>query len=466
MRPKLLCLAATLAFATATYGQTPGTGFPMYGSFDASPVDTVNRYDLDSVLTMPIVSGNGRGLGFQYSVSYNSLIWTIVNSQLLGSVWQPNLYGSSGNGPLPWGWNTVALAGATTYSQSSTTCGFGTTTTYSGFLWVAPDGTQRSFPITTVQITGSCNGNPVSTGNAAASDGSGFHMWVTSYTQTEVVGPDGSQVYPTPKDTNGNYVSSSVNGSETDWTDSAGHLILKIVKSSSSIQYEVAAPDGSYQTTTLNLTSQNIKTNFSCSGISETSFTANLPSSLVYPNGLQYTFAYEATPGNSGYVTGRLQKATLPDGGYVQYTYGTTNDGISCTDGTILNVTRKVNDAGLWNVTSTWTFVRSQNGSNWNTTITYPQMPYDSAANQSVYTFNSSAQETAHKVYQGSSTSGTLLRTVNTTWASNGSPATAITILEDNSTQSEVETSFDSNGNLLSLKEHDWGSGAPGAVLR
>ena len=290
-------------------------------------------------------------------------------------------------------------------------------------------------------------------------------MWVTNYTQSTVYAPDGSQVYPTPKDTNGNYISSSVNGSETDWTDSEGHLILKVISGSSSILYEVAAPDGTYQTTTLNLTSYNVKTNFGCSGISEDSPTANLPSSLVYPNGRQYTFTYEPTPGNSGYVTGRIQQATLPNGGYVKYTYGATNDGISCSDGTIVNVTRVVNDAGIWNDTSTWTFVRAQNGSNWNTTITYPQMPYDTAANQSVYTFNSSGQETQAKIYQGS-TSGTLLRTMNTTWASNGSPATKTTILEDNSTQSEIETNYDSNGNLLTLKEHDFGTGASGSILR
>jgi RHS repeat-associated protein len=59
-----------------------------------------------------------------------------------------------------------------------------------------------------------------------------------------------------------------------------------------------------------------------------------------------------------------------------------------------------------------------------------------------------------------------LLRTINTTWASNGSPATKITILEDNSTQNEEETAYDNYGNLLTLKEHDYGTGTPGAVLR
>jgi YD repeat-containing protein len=429
----------------------------MYGSFDSSPADTVNRYNLNSIVSMPIVSGNGRGLNFQYSLSYNSLLWTIAHPQT-GAAWQPNNYG----------WNTSQVAGQMTFTVTTITCTGQPpfATTYSNFLWSSTDGTQRSFAITTGTV-GGCHGTNISSGNAAATDGSGYHMWVTNYVQATVYAPDGTRVYPAPKDTNGNYVSSSVNGSETYWTDSAGHLILKIIIGTSSILYEVAAPDGTYQTTTLNLTSYNVKTNFGCSGITENTTTAvKLPSSLVYPYAQQYTFTYEPTPGNSGYITGRIQKATLPNGGYVQYTYGATNDGVSCTDGSIVNVTRTVNDAGIWNSTSTWTFARAQNGSNWNTTITYPQMPYDTAANQSVYTFNSSGEETQAKTYQGSSTSGSLLQTMNTTWASNGSPATKTTILEDNSTQSEIETSYDSNGNLLSLKEHDYGTGAPGSILR
>jgi RHS repeat-associated protein len=459
---KILLIALALAFTPPCFAQTPGTGFPMYGSFDSSPADTVNRNNFNSVLIMPIVSGNGRGLGFNYSVSYNSLVWTLGAPPPFGSTWQPNFYGSGGSGPLPWGWNTKLVTGGVTYNATVTTCGHPRMTTYNGFLWVAPDGTQRSFPITTVNV-GLCGGTSVPSGDAAAADGSGYHMWVTNYTTATVFAPDGSQVNPILKDTNGNFVSSTVNGAETDWTDSAGHIILKIVVGASSILYEVAAPDGSYQTTTLNLTSYNIKTNFGCFGITENTTTAKLPSSLVYPNGQQYTFTYEPTPGNTGYVTGRIQKATLPNGGYVQYTFGTTNDGISCGDGTIVNVTRIINDAGIWGDTSTWTFVRTAFGTA--RTVTYPQMPYDTAANQSVYTINSSGQETQAKIYQGS-TSGTLLRTINTTWAANGSPATKTTILEDNSTQSEIETNYDSNGNLLSLKEHDFGTGAPGSILR
>src|SRR5262249_38339534 len=60
----------------------------------------------------------------------------------------------------------------------------------------------------------------------------------------------------------------------------------------------------------------------------------------------------------------------------------------------------------------------------------------------------------------------TALRTFNTTWAANNTPATSITILEDGSTQNEVATTYDSNGLLQSQTEYDWGSGAPGGPIR
>ncbi len=91
-----------------------------------------------------------------------------------------------------------------------------------------------------------------------------------------------------------------------------------------------------------------------------------------------------------------------------------TNNGIVCADATINNLTRVVNDG---TTSSTWTHVRAQSGSNWTNTITPPQLPYDSAPNQTVLTFDSSGEETSRKIYQGSAASGTLLRTVNTTWS-------------------------------------------------
>jgi hypothetical protein len=266
-----------------------------------------------------------------------------------------------------------------------------------------------------------------------------------------VLSPGGIQVF---KDNNGNYISSNVvNSSETDWTDTAGHLALKVIIGSTTDQFEWQDTTGTYQTTTMKLQSYSVKTNFGCSGVVEYTGTVSLPYEIDLPNGQKYSFTYEATPGNTGYVTGRLQRVTLPTGGYYEYDYSGSNDGINCSDGTVLNMSRTINDG---TTSSTEQYARTLNGSSgWFTTVTEPQMPYDTAANQSVYTFNTSGQETSHKTYQGSASGGTLLHTVNTTWALNGSPATRITILENNNTQSEVEMTYDSYGNLQTTKQHD-----------
>jgi RHS repeat-associated protein len=435
------------------------TGFPLYGSFEVSPADAVNRQNLNTVISFPIISNKGRGISLDFSATSNSLIWQNVSSK-----WIPFPM-NQGGGPT-WGWNTLNVAGAITFSVSGTegqclVAGKEVEEeymTYSNYVYTEPNGTEHAFGINYTLECGKVEGTK------SGYSWDGYYITATTPPTMTVYSPAGIQLTDSViQDTNGNYVSSTVvNSSETDWTDSAGHLALKVISGSSSISYEYQDTTGTYRTVTLNLGSFNIKTNFACSGVVEYSGTASLPTSISYPNGLTYTFTYETTPGNTGYVTGRLSKVVLPNGGYIQYQYGATNDGVNCADGTITNLTRTIYDGTNTNV---WQFSRAASGSNWVTTVTAPQMPYDTAANQSVYTFNSLGQETQEQLYQGS-TSGTLLRTINTSWASNGSPATKITILEDNSTQSEIETTYDSFGNLDVSKEHDYGTGAPGAVLR
>ena len=436
------------------------TGFPPYGSFEIGSADAVNRQNLNSVISIPIVSNKGRGLNLDFSVTNNSLIWQNVSSK-----WTPFPVNQSGT--PTWGWNTLSVPGAITFTETGTPgeCLIDGKeikvefVTFSNYVYFEPNGTVHAFPIS---HTDNC-----STGGSGATTGyspDGYYMNASNSTAPTVYNTAGMQYTSSQvQDANGNYLSATVvNSSETDWTDSAGHLALKVISGSSSISYEYQDTTGTYRTITLSLGSFNIKTNFACSGVVEYSGTASLPTSISYPNGLSYSFTYEATPGNSGYVTERLLKATLPNGGYIEYQYGATNDGVNCADGTITNLTRTIYDGTSSNV---WQFSRSPSGSNWVTTVTAPQMPYDSAPNQSLYTFNSLGQETQELLYQGS-TSGTLLRTINTTWAGNGSPATKTTILEDNSTQSEVETTYDNFENLRTLKEHDYGTGAPDAVLR
>ena len=333
---------------------------------------------------------------------------------------------------------------------------------YFGFSYTDPAGTVHKFNVDYYLVATIC-GFPTGPRTGGAIDGSGYRIDATAPAAPIITARDGTVITGANwTDSNGNFFSATVvNSSETDWKDSAGHTSLKIITSATNIQYQFPDTAGVYQAAVLKLTSTNIKTNFGCSGVVEYTGTANLPTELDLPNNQKYLFTYEPTPNQSGFYTGRIKRVTLPTGGYVEHQYNGANDSINCSDASVNNLSVVVSDGTN---SSTYQLTRAANGSNWNTTVIAPQLSYDTVANQSVFTFNSLGQEIAKKFYQGVAT-GTPLRTINSTWL-NGTPATRIIILEDNLTQTEIETTYDSYGNLLTSKEHDWGTGSPGTILR
>jgi RHS repeat-associated protein len=349
-----------------------------------------------------------------------------------------------------------------------------THTTYDKFYYSDVLGTTHYFPSISFIDDSNCSGNIIGTTSASASNASGYYMQgAGAMSGTPTVTSPGGVTNPggTVTDANGNYVTKTVvSSTETDWKDSVGNTALKIIYSPSqtsptSIQYQFLDGSGNYQTITLKLSSVNIKTAFGCSSVpTEYSGAAYLPYELDIPSPvsgtLKYLFTYEPTPGNSGYYTGRVQKVTLPTGGTYEWDFTGSNDGINCTDGTVLGLNRKVSEGTN---TATWNYVR--NTSNSTTTMTTPTLADTLNANDTLYTFDSNGHETSRKIYK-ESPGVNVLRTVNTTWAGNGTPATSITILEDASTQNEVATTYDSNGLLDSRTEYDWGTGAPGSPIR
>ena len=470
MRRYLLSIVLTAFLPVCAWPQT--TGLPPFGSLDQVGLETRNNQDLNVLLAIPVMSSPGRnGLDLNFGLVYNSSIWT---KYLSG--WVPN----STNIP-PWGWTTAYSVGGTNYTTTNSHvrcnkcfqgdgCQYIDTTTTDDYTYTDPLGTLHSFAGVNYQDQyDECTGVETQSGTFSgyASDGSGYYISIDSGSGAilSLIAKNGFQIgNGSITDRNGNYISSSVNGSETDWTDTAGRVALKVITGSSSIQYEFLDPSGNYQTATLNLQTLNIKTNFGCP-VNEWSGTATLPTELDIPTPsgaiLKYLFAYEPTPGNTGYYTGRLHKVTLPTGGYYQYDYTGPNDGINCADGTTLSMNRTVSDGSN---TATWNYVR--NTSNLTTTITTPQLADTPNASDTVVTFNSSGQEVKRQIYPNSPGSGTPLRTMNTTWATNGTPATVVTVLEDGTTQSEIATSFDSNGLLDQECAYDFGSGGPGGLIR
>ncbi len=77
-------------------------------------------------------------------------------------------------------------------------------------------------------------------------------------------------------------------------------------------------------------TNYTVQTSFGCSGVTDYPATPNvaLVESIVLPDGSEYSFAYETTPGHSPNVTGRIASIALPSGGMISYSYPGSNNGI------------------------------------------------------------------------------------------------------------------------------------------
>lgn len=502
---KRLPLFFAFFFASAAFGQT---GFPLYGSLNsAGQIDSVNLQNLNTVVTIPILSVPGRGLNFSAPLVYNTFLWNNA-----GGTWNPYQWWTTAN--TCWGWPCIPQApnsgpptysnvGTVTWSFSATdgVCGcdrFGENCTgnteqytYSNFVYWDVEGTLHSFNLTARGNLSDCRGDTysgtytgystdglyymnINGGNNPSSAPNSYWVYTTDGAKIDVGGS-----FPIVTDRNGNYFQAKdVSGAEVDWTDTTGRTVMKVVNNSGNIEFHYTDPNNTDQKFVLKYQPYSVMTNFGCSGILEynssgTMPQVNLPYELDLPDistnpNSKFTFVYEGTPGQAPntYFTGRLAQINLPTGGSVSYSYGGSNDGVNCTDGSIVNLKRTLSTDTNPAHGNSWLYVRTNvSGSAGTTTVTAPQMPYDSAANAYVYTFNASGEQTQEVDYQNGSTA---VRTLNATWSTNGSPATQVTILptQSGTIQSEEDTTYDNYGNLTQVVEYDWGSGAHGAKIR
>lgn len=457
---KKVLLAVLLASATLLPAQT---GFPRFASIQNGGMDNINLYNLNVEFRIPILSIMGRGFPFNPGLTYNSTFF-----QKNGTVWSPSPL-------LNYGWQRDAPVGNATFSYQKLGCYVDWASNphqwkyrYYNFQYVEPDGTKHSFNLDFVlaespgQYPECSDPSPIQTG--FATDGSGYYVEAyglggpspLNAIHPKAYAPTGAAVVnsSTSSDTNGNSITSSViSGTETDWVDSSGRLALKVINNTSSnpdsTQYQYRDTTGAWNPITLSMTAKNIWTNFNCSGVSEYSATSiKIPTNVALPNGTNYVIEYEANALHSGYVTGRISKITLPTGGYIQYAYS----GTDCNDGSTLTLTRTTSDG---NTSATTTYIRSQN----QTRVIDPQLPYDSVANETRYTFDSSGIATMIEIFQGSSASGTLLRKVENAWSPAHDAITVTTTV--GSKQSKTTSAFDMYGNLSSTTEFDWGGATP-----
>ena len=484
-------LIAVLLLVEAGFSQV-ATGMPKFGSFAGGEFDTVDLGNLNIHFAIPILHKAGRGMPFNYSLSYD------------GSTWYP----ATVSGHLTWqslfnyGWTaqTAVQTGYISYLITHHNCddlSGHQSTDYIGWVYHDPWGVVHSFGIAKLSYDPyNCEFGTRSTTVATATDGSGLTLTASlsgsgpglgSYSITTTSGQvlvppvnlSGGTVSAASSitDANGNKITADGTGKFFD-TLSGTTAVLTVAGSgtpTSPLTFTYASPAGNKQYS-VNYSSYNVKTNFACSGISEYTATGvSLVSSIALPDGSQYSFTYEDTPAHAGYKTGRISTVTLPTGGTISYSYGATHGGLSCVDGSVVGVTRTLNPGGAWQY--------SRSGANpaWTTTVIDPSNNY-TVLNFEKDTVSNNFYETQRLSYQGN-TGGTLLRTDITCYngQSVGTPAscyntgvtTPITRVTNfaylpNSAglQSEIDTTYDQFGLQREVDDYDYGTGAVGSLTR
>src|SRR5713226_1601683 len=231
-----------------------GVGSPTFTEAENVELGFINLANGNLHLEIPLAAPPQRGsLGLTEKLIYDSRIWRTV-----GGAWQPTNVANSQGG---WRFVTTADLGSVGYNYELEFCDpSGTANNYSNFTWTEPNGTIHYFGIST-RSSGSlnCKGPKPSSGNGFGSDSSGFHMFVTNWTDAVVYARDGTQVYPSLVDTNGNSLSKDANGNPVDTLNRT--VVTKTVNGNLTY-YDVLNAQGSTSRFTVTTTTINASTNF------------------------------------------------------------------------------------------------------------------------------------------------------------------------------------------------------------
>ena len=356
-----------------------------------------------------------------------------------------------------------------------------------------------------------------STGNFESNDATGLSFNTPANTLTM---PDGVRfTYSSTtglskvEDPNGNFVTPTTNssGAITAWTDTLGRSIATPLGATSTTDYShctganpigaaslwiVPGPNGGTETFKFCYAGYSYSFQSDIGGqLATASGTLTMLQSIVLPNLTTWTFHYEPT-----YAA--LDQITLPTGGTMGYTWALNYapcQNSSTTDPRTQVVTTKW---GWWLAVASRT-VNANDGTGAKTWTYSGGTITDPLGNQSVHVITGlagtgSLYETQAKYYQGSSTTGTLLKTVNTDYSWQFYPLGGVqtscqnvisvvpirvTTTWPNGQVTKQETDYDSGftgtptssggksetavyGQVVAKREYDYGNGGSGALLR
>jgi RHS repeat-associated protein len=487
----LICLVA--AVTTISSAQVM-SGRPPFSSAMGGSVDTIDLANLNAHLTIPVLQKAGRGMPFNYLIQYDSSIWQPVDVSGV-TTWEPTNSGAFG-----WNFPAIGTLVITSLYESYGEClvdnfypVYGLFVEVEGLGFEDSLGTVHPLPLYWEEEEDECTDSNWSgyANPGPATDGSGYAASLNSGGSPVVTARNGEVVYgattstPYAVDANGNEITVNSSGQFFDTLSSMTPTLTVTGTAPSNTTFAYVAPSGANATYTMKYRQYTVETNFGCSNVTEYGANGTTTQYLVSEIDLpdigvnssdKYTFTYEATPGHSGNVTGRLASVEMPTGGTITYSYsggtGTNNSGIVCADGSTATLTRQTPDG-------TWTYAHSESGTQWTTNVTDP------LSNNSVLNFQT-IYLTERQVYEGSVSPSNLLKTTvncyNGSTPTGGPPATcdsdAITLPitkkttytiwpGTNALQSEVVMSYNGTSGLgTETDQYAYGPGAPGALVR
>ena len=246
----------------------------------------------------------------------------------------------------------------------------------------------------------------------------------------------------------------------------------------SSTSWVVPGPNGAQVTYLFCYSSVTYRTNFftnpplcSPGQCQETSGTSTVLQSVVLPNGTYWSFIYDAANPNDSTSIGyaQIQQVKLPSGGTISYEYNNFYQTCNTTTPSIgRSVSQRTFDPGNGGTVGRWNYSFPQvlGAAIFNAALTYVNTATDPLGNDTVYTFSSQGgcdvHETQRKVYQGSQTSGTLLKTTTTAYQaalnpqqgvwSNSLPGTVVAVFP-----TTVTTALDNGVSTTTTYQYDDG---------
>jgi RHS repeat-associated protein len=392
----ILCCSPVLTRGQSYLSQI---GSPTFTTAESVELGYVNVANGNLHQAIPIVSLAQRGSRpFAAMLVYDSRIWTISTS----NAWQPTNVPNSQGG---WRFVTSVDPGTVNYLTGSGTCELHgvrvpSETLYDSFNWTGPDGTIHYFPIETDIQLSSCGPPNRPTGDAFATDSSGFHMYVTSNTTATVYAPDGTEVYPLTKDTNGNYYSTDGNGNVIDTLNRTP--VTKTVNGSTTT-YAILNSQGKTSNILVTTESISVSTGFGVSGVTEYSGSLTVVKTVQLPDGQSYTLGYDSY--------GELYSITLPTGGTISYVYSNFADGLTGVNRWISSHTSGGGTTSFGQAVLSLSSCPSGAQACQDQTVTKPD------GSQVIYTFslNNGAWVSSAQYKTGGSPS-TILKTVTDTW--------------------------------------------------